>query len=142
MAETRTRRARSKPGPKKRESREALTAEPFWAQVYHLAGSVTRLKILIAIRAVETTVGSAPEPGLGTGLDVGDLTEICAVSGSAVSQHLAKLRAWGLIEAVVVANRRLYRIKDRQAVEHVVSPLLEVYDRALLNHPTHPTARS
>lgn len=54
------------------------------AHLFHLAGNATRLKILYLLE-------------LRTELSVGELAGAVGISHSAVSEHLAKLRAAGLV---------------------------------------------
>lgn len=72
-------------------------------------GSIPRLKIMIC---------------LGQGAkNVSQLIENCGLSQSAVSQHLAKLKAAGLIICDCKGRERIYSLPD-PAVAHVSSFLL------------------
>jgi DNA-binding transcriptional ArsR family regulator len=63
-----------------------------------LVGNATRLKVLSALEGVE--------------LAFGDLAEVVGLSVSALSQHLGKLRAYGLIAPRREAQTVYYRLTD------------------------------
>lgn len=69
------------------------------AELFTLAGSPTRLKTLFLLERLKE-------------LCVCDLAEMLAVSVSAVSQHLAKLRAYGLATTRRDAQTIYYRLTD------------------------------
>jgi DNA-binding transcriptional ArsR family regulator len=69
------------------------------AELFAVAGSSTRLKILFLLDRLQE-------------LCVCDLAEMLDVSVSAVSQHLAKLRAYGLATTRREAQTIYYRLSD------------------------------
>jgi DNA-binding transcriptional ArsR family regulator len=71
------------------------------AELLNLAGNATRLKLLYLLE-------NAKE------MCVCDLAEMLGVSVSAVSQHLAKLRAYGLVAPRRDAQTIYYRLTDHQ----------------------------
>jgi DNA-binding transcriptional ArsR family regulator len=68
-------------------------------ELFNLVGSATRLKLLYLLESE-------------TDLPVGDLAERVGVSMSSVSQHLAKLRMYGLVAARREAQSLYYRLTD------------------------------
>jgi DNA-binding transcriptional ArsR family regulator len=74
------------------------------AELLNLAGNSTRLKLLYLLE-------NAKE------MCVCDLAEMLGVSVSAVSQHLAKLRAYQLVAPRRDAQTIYYRLTDRQFIE-------------------------
>jgi len=68
-------------------------------ELFSLANSSTRLKILLLLDQLKE-------------LCVCDLAEMLDVSLSAVSQHLAKLRAYGLVTSRREAQTIFYRLTD------------------------------
>jgi DNA-binding transcriptional ArsR family regulator len=82
--------------------RENLTASPDLEQaadLLNLAGNSTRLKLLYLLENLRE-------------LCVCDLAEMLGVSVSAVSQHLSKLRAYGLVAPRRDAQTIYYRLTD------------------------------
>lgn len=71
------------------------------AELLNLAGNSTRLKLLYLLE-------NAKE------MCVCDLAEMLGVSVSAVSQHLAKLRAYGLVAPRRDAQTIYYRLTEHQ----------------------------
>jgi len=74
------------------------------AQLFNLASNSTRLKILFLLDRLKE-------------LCVCDLAEMLGVSVSAVSQHLAKLRAYGLTPTRRDAQTIYYRLSDHEFLE-------------------------
>ena len=72
-------------------------------ELFSLANSSTRLKILLLLDELKE-------------LCVCDLAEMLDVSLSAVSQHLAKLRAYGLVTSRREAQTIFYRLTDHPFV--------------------------
>lgn len=68
-------------------------------ELFNLVGSATRLKLLYLLES-------------GEDLPVGELAERVGVSMSSVSQHLAKLRMYGLVAARREAQSLYYRLTD------------------------------
>ncbi len=71
------------------------------ANLLNLAGNATRLKLLYLLENMKE-------------LCVCDLAEMLGVSVSAVSQHLSKLRAYGLVAPRRDAQTIYYRLTDHQ----------------------------
>ncbi|HEX4955460.1 MAG TPA: metalloregulator ArsR/SmtB family transcription factor [Thermoanaerobaculia bacterium] len=71
------------------------------AELLNLAGNATRLKLLYLLENMKE-------------LCVCDLAEMLGVSVSAVSQHLSKLRAYGLVAPRRDAQTIYYRLTDHQ----------------------------
>lgn len=69
------------------------------AELMKLAGNSTRLKLLYLLETLSE-------------VSVSDLSELLGVSVSAVSQHLAKLRAHGLVASRRDAQTIYYRLAD------------------------------
>ena len=69
------------------------------SELLSVAGNATRLKVLYALE-------SARE------LAVGDLAEVVCTSVSALSQHLSKLRSYGLVVPRRAAQTIHYRLTD------------------------------
>lgn len=84
------------------------------AGVCALLSDPTRLQLLWTLTETEA--------------DVGQLTEACGASRTAVSQHLAKLRLAGLVESRKQSRHAIYRLSDG----HLRRLVLEV-----LNHAEH-----
>jgi DNA-binding transcriptional ArsR family regulator len=80
------------------------------AELMKLAGNSTRLKLLYLLERL-------------TEVSVSDLSELLGVSVSAVSQHLAKLRARGL----VISRRDAQTIYYRLAEHDFIGRLREEY---------------
>ncbi len=76
------------------------------AELFNLASNSTRLKILFLLDRLKE-------------LCVCDLAEMLGVSVSAVSQHLAKLRAYGLTTTRRDAQTIYYRLSDHEFLEKV-----------------------
>ncbi|HVT15018.1 MAG TPA: metalloregulator ArsR/SmtB family transcription factor [Thermoanaerobaculia bacterium] len=76
------------------------------AQLFHLAGNATRLKILYLLDQVQE-------------ISVGNLADVLGVSASTVSQHLARLRASRL-----VAKRRHRQTIYHRMTEHPFNAIL------------------
>ena len=74
------------------------------AELFNLASNSTRLKILFLLDRLKE-------------LCVCDLAEMLGVSVSAVSQHLAKLRAYGLTTTRRDAQTIYYRLSDHEFLE-------------------------
>jgi len=69
------------------------------AELMSLAGNTTRLKLLYLLQNTQE-------------LGVGDLAEKLSISVSATSQHLAKLKAYGLVTPRRDAQMTVYRLTD------------------------------
>ncbi len=76
------------------------------AELFNLASNSTRLKILFLLDRLQE-------------LCVCDLAEMLGVSVSAVSQHLAKLRAYGLTTTRRDAQTIYYRLSDHEFLDKV-----------------------
>ena len=74
------------------------------AELLSLAGNATRLKILYLLAELKE-------------LCVCDLAEILGVSVSAVSQQLAKLKAYGLVKSRRDAQTIFYGLSDHPFIE-------------------------
>ena len=74
------------------------------AELFNLASNSTRLKILFLLDRLKE-------------LCVCDLAEMLGVSVSAVSQHLAKLRAYGLTTTRRDAQTIYYRLSDHEFLD-------------------------
>ena len=82
--------------------RKKLEASPKMeeaAELLNLAGNSTRFKLLNLLDEMDE-------------INVSNLSELLGVSVSAVSQHLAKLRAFGLVKARRDAQTIYYRLAD------------------------------
>jgi DNA-binding transcriptional ArsR family regulator len=73
------------------------------AELMKLAGNSTRLKLLYLLETM-------------TEVNVSDLSELLGVSVSAVSQHLAKLRARGLVNSRRDAQTIYYRLTEHDFI--------------------------
>jgi DNA-binding transcriptional ArsR family regulator len=73
------------------------------AELMKLAGNSTRLKLLYLLEIM-------------TEVNVSDLSELLGVSVSAVSQHLAKLRARGLVNSRRDAQTIYYRLTEHDFI--------------------------
>ena len=69
------------------------------AELLNLAGNSTRFKLLNLLDEMDE-------------INVSDLSELLGVSVSAISQHLAKLRAYGLVVPRREAQTIYYRLAD------------------------------
>src|SRR5260370_17185796 len=79
------------------------------AELMNLAGNSTRLKLLYLLENMKE-------------LCVCDLAEMLGVSVSAVSQHLAKLKAYGLVAPRRDAQPTSYRLTDPALTSHLPAP--------------------
>jgi DNA-binding transcriptional ArsR family regulator len=86
------------------------------AELFNLARNSTRLKVLFLLDQLKE-------------LCVCDLAEMLDVSVSAVSQHLAKLRAYGLVATRRDAQTIFYRLSEHPFISDLQSAIL---DRATL----------
>ena len=82
------------------------------AELFTLASNSTRLKILFLLDRLKE-------------LCVCDLAEMLDVSVSAVSQHLAKLRAYGLATTRRDAQTIYYRLSDHPFLEKIRPTFLQ-----------------
>ena len=73
------------------------------AELMKLAGNSTRLKLLYLLESL-------------TEVSVSDLSELLGVSVSAVSQHLSKLRAHGLVGSRRDAQTIYYRLAEHDFI--------------------------
>ena len=73
------------------------------AELLKLAGNSTRLKLLYLLESL-------------TEVSVSDLAELLGVSISAVSQHLSKLRARGLVNSRRDAQTIYYRLAEHDFI--------------------------
>jgi DNA-binding transcriptional ArsR family regulator len=73
------------------------------AELMKLAGNSTRLKLLYLLESL-------------TEVSVSDLAELLGVSVSAVSQHLSKLRARGLVNSRRDAQTIYYRLAEHDFI--------------------------
>ncbi len=73
------------------------------AELMKLAGNSTRLKLLYLLETLNE-------------VSVSDLSELLGVSVSAVSQHLAKLRAYGLVNSRRDAQTIYYRLAEHDFI--------------------------
>jgi DNA-binding transcriptional ArsR family regulator len=90
------------------------------AELFSLAGNSTRLKILFLLDRLKE-------------LCVCDLAEMLGVSVSAVSQHLAKLRAYGLTTTRRDAQTIYYRLSDHEFLEQLRKSFLAEIETAFLS---------
>ena len=90
------------------------------AELFNLASNSTRLKILFLLDRLKE-------------LCVCDLAEMLGVSVSAVSQHLAKLRAYGLTTTRRDAQTIYYRLADHEFLERLQSSFFAEMETALLS---------
>lgn len=93
------------------------------AEVFSLLSDATRVRIILALREAE--------------LSVGEIAEQVGKSPTVVSQHLAKLR-WGrIVQARREGNRVFYSLVDehaRQLVSHAVFQAEHVVDGIPAHH--------
>ncbi|MFE6224799.1 MULTISPECIES: winged helix-turn-helix domain-containing protein [unclassified Streptomyces] len=92
------------------------------AEVFGLLSDPTRLQLLWVL-----TRGEA---------DVGALTEACGAARPAVSQHLAKLRLGGLVQARKDGRRVVYTLPDGHLKRLVVEALNRA-DHVVTGEPWH-----
>ena len=90
------------------------------AELFNLASNSTRLKILFLLERLEE-------------LCVCDLAEMLGVSVSAVSQHLAKLRAYGLATTRRDAQTIYYRLSDHEFLEKLRGSFFAEMEPAFLS---------
>ena len=96
------------------------------AELFNLASNSTRLKILFLLERLEE-------------LCVCDLAEMLDVSVSAISQHLAKLRAYGLTATRRDAQTIYYRLTEHAFLEKLRVAHFAAMEPALLS-PKRETA--
>lgn len=90
------------------------------AELFNLASNSTRLKILFLLDRLKE-------------LCVCDLAEMLGVSVSAVSQHLAKLRAYGLATTRRDAQTIYYRLSDHEFLEKLQGSFFTEMEPAFLS---------
>ncbi len=90
------------------------------AELFNLASNSTRLKILFLLDRLKE-------------LCVCDLAEMLGVSVSAVSQHLAKLRAYGLATTRRDAQTIYYRLSDHEFLEKLRGSFFAEMETAFLS---------
>jgi DNA-binding transcriptional ArsR family regulator len=96
------------------EIRQRLAATPNLektSQLLNVAGSATRLKLLYLLEQEK-------------GLPVGDLAERLGVSVPAISQHLGKLRSYGLVASRREGQNLYYRLTAHPFNEKLRATLL------------------
>ena len=91
----------SKEMTKIRQSLEGTPAIEEQADLLSLAGNATRLKMLYLLDNMRE-------------LCVSDLAELLGISMSAVSQHLARLKAYGVVAQRRDAQSIFYRLTDSE----------------------------
>jgi DNA-binding transcriptional ArsR family regulator len=84
------------------------------AELMKLAGNSTRLKLLYLLDSMKE-------------LSVSDLADLLQVSVSAVSQHLAKLRARGLVNSRRDAQTIYYRLGESDFIGKLRAEFFEVW---------------
>jgi len=84
------------------------------AELMKLAGSSTRLKLLYLLDTL-------------TEVSVSDISELLGVSVSAVSQHLAKLRAYGLVRSRRDAQTIYYRLGEHDFIGRLRQDYFEAW---------------
>lgn len=92
------------------------------AGVFQLLSDPTRLHLLWVLAHREA--------------DVTELTDACAASRTAVSQHLAKLRLAGLVESRKQSRHAVYRLRDGH-LRRLVLEALNHADHAVTGEPPH-----
>lgn len=102
-----------------RESLEFAPELDEVAELFNLASNSTRLKILFLLDRLRE-------------LCVCDLAEMLGVSVSAVSQHLAKLRAYGLTTTRRDAQTIYYRLSDHEFVDKLRNSFFAEMESAFL----------
>jgi len=100
-------------GTKGRAPAEARGIEET-AELMKLAGNSTRLKLLYLLDSMKE-------------LSVSDLAELLQVSVSAVSQHLAKLRARGLVSSRRDAQTIYYRLAEHDFIDKLRAEFFGVW---------------
>ena len=73
-------------------------------ELMRLAGNATRLKLLYILETL-------------TEVNVSDLSDLLGVSVSAVSQHLAKLKVYGLVNSRRDAQTIYYQLADHDFID-------------------------
>ena len=81
---------------------EALAVDEA-VELMRLAGNATRLKLLYILETL-------------TEVNVSDLSDLLGVSVSAVSQHLAKLKVYGLVNSRRDAQTIYYRLAEHDFI--------------------------
>jgi DNA-binding transcriptional ArsR family regulator len=89
---------------------------------FQLLGDATRLRLMWALADGEH--------------DVGTLAEMVGAARPAVSQHLAKLRLAGLVEARRMGRRGVYRARDAH-VRALIAEALHHADHEVSGIPRH-----
>lgn len=101
------------------------------AEVFSLLSDATRIRLILALRAGE--------------LSVGGLAEVVGKSPTVVSQHLAKLRWAKVVQARQDGTRVFYSLIDehaRELVDHAVFQAEHVVDVIPRHHlEGHPSPR-
>lgn len=99
------------------------------AEVFSLLSDATRIRLILALRSGE--------------LSVGELAELVGRSPTVVSQHLAKLRWAKVVQARQDGNRVYYSLIDehaRELVDHAVFQAEHVVDIVPRHHlEGHPS---
>jgi DNA-binding transcriptional ArsR family regulator len=91
------------------------------AELFNLASNSTRLKILFLLDELKE-------------LCVCDLAEMLGVTVSAVSQHLAKLRAYGLATTRRDAQTIYYRLVSHDFLDSLRTSLFEQVELTVFDH--------
>ena len=91
------------------------------AELFNLASNSTRLKILFLLDELKE-------------LCVCDLAEMLGVTVSAVSQHLAKLRAYGLATTRRDAQTIYYRLVSHDFLDSLRTSLFDRVELAVFDH--------
>ena len=97
----------------------------FIAQTFAALGDPTRARIVFALTQGEQNVGA--------------LAQLAAVSISAVSHHLARLRGIRLVKARRAGNQVFYSVDDAH-VGQLFQEVLYHLDHVKQNLPDHPKA--
>lgn len=97
-----------------RKNLEATVAIEEHSNLLNLAGNSTRLKLLYLLDQMKE-------------LSVSDLSEMLGVSVSAVSQHLSKLRAYGLVAFRRDAQTMFYRLTDSEFIRKLREMFLKKF---------------
>jgi ArsR family transcriptional regulator, virulence genes transcriptional regulator len=119
----RKRKPKPKPRPKIAADLQVLTEQAAAAaRLLKLVGNERRLLILCFLAA-------------NGEMRAGDLTTVTGLSQSALSQHLAKMRADGLVAFRRQSQILYYRIADRRA-EQLLKSLKSIYCSNLARSPT------
>jgi DNA-binding transcriptional ArsR family regulator len=91
------------------------------AELFNLASNSTRLKILFLLDELKE-------------LCVCDLAEMLGVTVSAVSQHLAKLRAYGLATTRRDAQTIYYRLVGHNFIDSLRTSLFDQVELTVFDH--------